>query len=129
MTRRVGVVAGVAPLAALVSIGALSLSFSCKSGPTPPPFEAPVAAPDSLFADATLRDPDAFWARVRSGGGGALMSLPDTAAGVVFAKAHLDPRLAHLVMGGLPFHVALGEGGGGGLAFAIAMKVRDLHAA
>ena len=58
-----------------------------------------------------------------------MLLFPDTAAGLVFAKARLDPRLANLVMGGLPFHVALGEAGNGGLAFAIAMKVRDLHAA
>ncbi|MGO8998549.1 MAG: hypothetical protein ACLQVI_34950 [Polyangiaceae bacterium] len=112
----------------LLLLFALACGLSCKSGSTAARPEL-VAPPESLFAEATLQDPDSFWKRLRNGAGGSLLLFPDTAAGLVFAKARLDPRLANLVMGGLPFHVALGEAGNGGLAFAIAMKVRDLHAA
>ena len=129
---RVSLLALLAPVALCARVALVgTLVASCKPGGARRAADvaSPVAAPESLFGEGTLRDPDAFWARLRGGAGGALMSMPDTAAGVVIQRARLDPRLAHLVAGGLPFHVALGEAEGGGLAFAVAMKLRDLNAA
>jgi hypothetical protein len=89
-----------------------------------PATEAPVPAPDTLIAEGTLRDPDAFWGRLRAGSGGALAGQP-TAAGAIVARAGVDPSLAELVAGSRPFHVALGDGPGG-VVFAIAMPLADL---
>jgi hypothetical protein len=106
-----------------------ALAISCRRDAAPAPHavsEAPVAAPATLVAEGTLRDPDAFWGRLRQGGGAATMRMPETAAGAVFAWAGIDPALAPLISGKLPFHVAIGDGAGG-IAFAIAMKLSNLE--
>lgn len=106
-----------------------TLVIACKHETPPPPVhpatEAPVPAPDTLVAEGTLRDPDAFWGRLRAGSGGALAGMPETAAGVVVARAGLDPSLAELVAGNRPFHVAIGDSPGGPV-FALAMPLADL---
>jgi hypothetical protein len=107
----------------------IAAAFSCKheTPPAPPaPTETPVAAPATLVAEGTLREPDAFWGRLRKGGGAALAGSPDSAAGVILERAGVDPGLAPLVSGGQPFHVALGDAPDG-MAFAIAMKLVDLQ--
>lgn len=104
-------------------------ALSCKHEAPPPPqapSETPVAAPATLVAEGTLRDPDAFWGRIRKGAGAALAGSPDSAAGVILERAGVDPGLAPLVSGGLPFHVALGDAPDG-MAFAIAMKLKDIQ--
>jgi hypothetical protein len=111
--------------------GALAAA-GCKHD-TPAPVihavsEAPVPAPASLTAEGTLRDPDAFWSRVRTGGGTTLSDTPTTAAGVLLLLAGCDPGIGSLVAGDQPFHVAVGDSPEG-TAFAIAMKIRDLGAA
>jgi hypothetical protein len=125
MTRGVGALAS-----ALLFLGLSSSFISCRAREkqsatgavdVPPP-------PDTLLIEGTLRDPDAFWSRVREGAGGPFMSQPATAASFILRRAHLDPRLANFVLGGLPFHFAVGEAADGSFAFVIAMKVRDLKA-
>jgi len=104
------------------------LVVSCKHEPTPAQRaanEGPVAAPSSLIAEGTLRDPDAFWGRLRKGGGPTLARLHDTAAGALLAWAGADPAVAPLVAGDHPFHIVLGDVRDG-VAFAIAMKLKDL---
>jgi hypothetical protein len=128
MRRAVGVVAG------LVVALALSLSLaSCKAcneeRSTGAAAESLPPPPSSLLLEGTFRDADALWTQLRSDAGGHLLMMPPTAAGLVLDRARIDPRVANLVARGLPFHVAVGEGDGGGFAFAIAMPVRDLRAA
>jgi hypothetical protein len=113
---------------AVLSLVAI-LVLACKHE-TPPPevhpaTEAPVPAPDTLIAEGTLRDPDAFWGRLRAGSGSALAGMPETAAGFIVARAGVDPSLAELVAGARPFHVAIGDSPGGPV-LAIAMPLGDL---
>jgi len=89
--------------------------------------ESPVAAPATLIAEGTLRDPDAFWARLRKGVGGATSRTAETAAGAILAWAGVDPALAPLLSGNAPFQIALGDAASG-VAFAIAMKLSSLEA-
>lgn len=105
-----------------------SLAVSCKHDATPGPHaasESPVAAPATLIAEGTLRDPDAFWGRLRKGGGPALARMHDTAAGAILGWAGADPEVATLVAGDHPFHLALGDAAEG-VAFALAMKLKDI---
>jgi hypothetical protein len=113
-------------LALLALYGALAVS--CKHDATPAPHaasESPVPAPATLIAEGTLRDPDAFWSRLRKGGGVALARMRDTAAGAILAWAGADPEVAPLVAGDHPFYVAFGDAPDG-IAFALAMKLKDI---
>ena len=87
-----------------------------------------VPAPATLVAEGALRDPDAFWAKLRKGGGAPLAYMHDTAAGAILGWAGVDPSVAPLVSGGHPFHLALGNAPEG-VSYAIAMKLTDLDAA
>jgi hypothetical protein len=114
-------------LASLALLAALAVS--CKRD-TPADShaasETPIPAPATLIAEGTLRDPDAFWGRLRKGGGAPLATMHEAAAGAILAWAGVDPAVAPLVSGGVPFHVALGDAPEG-MAFAIAMKLRDFE--
>ena len=112
--------------ALLVSLA--SMGPSCKREEPPPPHaasESPVPAPPTLIVEGTLKDPDAFWGRLRKGAGAAFAHSPESAAGAILQWAGIDPSLAPLVSGDLPFHVALGDAPDG-VASAIAMKLRDI---
>ncbi len=117
-------------LARVALFGALALG--CKHDATPPPIplvtEPPIAAPALLSAEGTLRDPDAFWGRIRTGAGAALADTPTTAAGLLLAVAGCDPALGALVSGAQPFQIAIGDTPDG-TAFAIAMKIADFDGA
>jgi len=105
-----------------------ALALSCKHDATREQraaSQSPVAAPATLIAEGTLRDPDAFWGRLRRGGGRSLARLHDTAAGALLAWAGADPGVAPLVAGEHAFHVVLGDSPDG-VAFAIAMKLKDV---
>jgi hypothetical protein len=106
-----------------------AFAISCKHEvPAPvvhPATEPPVPAPANLIAEGTLRDPDAFWKRLRDGAGPELARMPDSAAGSILGWAGADPSLGAVVAGDLPFHLALGDAPDG-TAFAVAMKIRDL---
>jgi cholesterol oxidase len=118
----------VSPLALLPLLAALAVS--CRKDAPPGPHaasESPVAAPATLIAEGTLRDPDAFWGRLRQGGGAATTRAAETAAGAILAWASVDPALAPLLSGKVPFYVALGDSPDG-IAFAIAMKLSNLEA-
>jgi len=109
-----------------------TFTVACKRE-TPPPAiqlvsEPPVAAPATLTAEGTLRDPDAFWSRIRAGGGPSLTDAPSTAAGALLLVAGCDPTLGSLISGAEPFYVAIGDAPKG-TAFAIAMKIQDFAAA
>jgi hypothetical protein len=107
-----------------------ALAIGCKHDAAPSPHpasESPIAAPASLIAEGTLRDPDALWGRIRKGSSGALAQMPDTAAGAILSWAGVDRSLGPLVSGGVPFHMAIGDAPDG-VAFAIAMKLGDLGA-
>ncbi|HEY1691267.1 MAG TPA: hypothetical protein VGG39_03855 [Polyangiaceae bacterium] len=106
---------------------AAALAVSCKrDGGSQGKEDAhgPVAAPTGLIAAGTLREPDAFWGRIRRGAGTALRSAPESAAGALLAWAGADPSLATLVSGSKPFHLALGDGADG-VVYALAMHVTD----
>lgn len=108
----------------------VSVALACKHDAPPAPHaasEPPVPAPPTLIAEGTLRDPDAFWGRLRKGGGEAFARTPETAAGVILSQAGVDPALAPLVSGSLPFCFAVGDGPDG-IGFAIAMKLGDVQA-
>ena len=112
---------------ALLALSA-ALALSCKHDATPALHggsESPVSAPATLIAEGTLRDPDAFWSRLRKGGGVALARAHDTAAGAFLAWVGADPGVAPLVAGDHPFHVVLGATPDG-VAFALAMKLKDV---
>jgi hypothetical protein len=114
------------PTATLIA----ALAVSCHKGAPPAPHaasESPVTAPATLIAEGALRDPDAFWGRLRKGGGATTARMPETAAGAILSWAGVDPALAPRVSGKLPVHFALGDASGG-IAFAIAMKLSDLEA-
>ncbi len=115
---------------ALVSLIA-ALAVGCKSGGSAASHAAsttPVPAPLTLIAEGALRDPDAFWGRLRKGGGAPLARMHDTAAGAILAWAGVDPTVAPLVSGGVPFQIVVGDAPEG-LAYAIAMKLSDADAA
>ena len=109
----------------LLAAPALACKHEQPAAQVHPATEPPVPAPGNLVAEGTLRDPDAFWTRLRSGSGGAFAAMPETAAGAILAQAGVDPSLASLVAGGRPFHLALGYGSDG-LVFALAMQLGDL---
>jgi hypothetical protein len=120
------VVRRVALLLLLASVA--SMGPACKHDPTPAPHaasEPPIPAPATLIASGTLRDPDAFWAHLRKGGGAAFAHAPESAAGAILEWAGVDPGLAPLVAGNQPFHVALGDSADG-VASVIAMKLQDI---
>lgn len=85
-------------------------------------------APPGLIAEGTLREPDAVWSHVQKGSAGRLAGMPDSAAGAILSWAGADVTLGPLVVGSQPFHVALGDAPDG-LAFAVAMKLKDVAAA
>jgi hypothetical protein len=88
-----------------------------------PTAEPPVSAPDTLLAEITVRDPDAFWGRLRSAGG-TLATMPGTAGTAIASLMRVESRLGNLADGASPLYVALGEGTNG-MAFAVAMRLRD----
>ncbi|HEY6460776.1 MAG TPA: hypothetical protein VIY73_11520, partial [Polyangiaceae bacterium] len=85
----------------VASLAALAApATSCKrDGDTRQKDDAhgPIPAPAGLVASGTLREPDAFWGRIRRGAGSALRSAPENAAGALLAWAGADSSLATVV--------------------------------
>jgi hypothetical protein len=109
----------------------LALAAGCKrdgSAASHAASTTPVAAPATLVAEGTLRDPDVFWGKLRKGGGAPLAMMHATAAGAILGWAGVDPSVAPLVAGGAPFQLVLGDVPDG-TAYAIAMKLADPDAA
>lgn len=85
---------------------------------------APVPAPEALLADLYLPSPNASWAKLQRGIGGATGILPPSAGGIVCTALGLDPSVGAEIDGTLPsFGVVAGDPAGPGWAFA--MKLTD----
>ena len=61
--------------------------------------EAPLPAPDGLLADITMGTPNASWAKLQRGIGGAVGILPASAGGIICTAAGLDPFIAREIDG------------------------------
>ena len=92
-----------------------------------------VAAPEGLLARVWVRAPDALWARVQSGVSGVAALLPSSVGSLLCGAAGLEAELGPLVDGKAVSYVVVagpaagqGAGGGGGeLAWAVAVPLRD----
>jgi hypothetical protein len=117
--------------AVLVAIAIVALK---RRGTGPPPVEtgvaveAPAEAPNGLLGDLVVHTPNASWARLQRGVGGAAGILPVTLPGIVIGLADLDVQLAAELDGNSPMFGALaGDPAAPGVAFA--MKLVDTRRA
>lgn len=118
----------VAAAAALVSVGFIGFAKYGGSSPrtdaSSAAAESPVRAPDDLLADLYAPSPNASWARLQRGVGGAMGMLPSTLPGVLVALTDLDARFADELDGTAPMYgVVAGDPTDPGVVFA--MKLVD----
>jgi len=83
---------------------------------------APVPAPEGHLADLYVATPNATWARIQRGVGGAVGILPASAGGIVCALAGFDPGVAAEIDGAAPVHGVV-SGDPVRPSWALAMKV------
>lgn len=100
--------------------------------------EPALPAPDGLLADVTMGTPNASWAKLQRGIGGAVGILPATAGGIVCAIAGLDPFIASEIDGTAPAYgviaadpgaAGVGRARGPETGWALAMKLSDVRKA
>ncbi len=89
---------------------------------------APVPAPDKRLADVVIAHPNATWAKLQRGVGGAAGILPATAGGMFCTVLGLDPAMASEIDGSSPFYGVL-AGDPVAPSFAFALKLGDVRKA
>jgi hypothetical protein len=85
-----------------------------------------VTTPEGLVLEVALHDPDAMWARVQRGAGGAFALLPPTMGAIASAWLGTDGDVAANVDGQATSYAALvqrGQGGAASVAWALAMPL------
>jgi hypothetical protein len=93
----------------------------------------PVPAPQGLLAQAWVRAPDALWGRVQNGVSGAVALMPPDVGSLLCAATGLDAAVAPVIDGKGAAYVVVADagagdaGGGAGLAWAVAVPLRDLQ--
>ena len=90
--------------------------------------EVAVPAPEGLLADVTMATPNASWAKLQRGIGGAVGILPASAGGIICTAAGLDPFIASEIDGAAPIYGVI-AGDPANPSYVIAMKLLDLRKA
>ncbi|MEA2751705.1 MAG: hypothetical protein QOI41_5848 [Myxococcales bacterium] len=90
--------------------------------------EAPLPAPAGLLADVYVPTPNASWAKLQRGIGGAVGILPASAGGIICTAAGLDPFIASEIDGTAPIYGVV-AGDPMSPSYVIAMKLLDLRKA
>jgi hypothetical protein len=90
--------------------------------------EAPLPAPEGLLADVYVGTPNASWAKLQRGIGGAVGILPASAGGIICTVAGLDPFIASEIDGTAPIYGVV-AGDPVSPSYAIAMKLLDMRKA
>jgi hypothetical protein len=124
-------------LASLALAGLLTFAsaVSCKNcdreedpAQTMKAAETSVPAPDGLLADITMGTPNASWAKLQRGIGGAVGILPASAGGIICSAAGLDPFIASEIDGAAPIYGVV-AGDPTSPSYLVAMKLLDLRKA
>ena len=92
------------------------------------PVDVAVPAPDGLLADVIMPTPNASWAKLQRGIGGAVGILPASAGGIICTAAGLDPVIASEIDGTAPIYGVV-AGDPGNPSYLVAMKLLDLRKA
>jgi hypothetical protein len=90
--------------------------------------ETPLPAPDLLLADVYMGTPNASWAKLQRGIGGAVGILPASAGGIICTAAGLDPFVASEIDGAAPIYGVV-AGDPTNPSYVIAMKLLDMRKA
>lgn len=90
--------------------------------------EAPLPAPEGLLADVYVGTPNASWAKLQRGIGGAVGILPASAGGIICTVAGLDPFIASEIDGTAPIYGVV-AGDPVSPSYVIAMKLVDMRKA
>ena len=130
-SRRNAIATGV-----VVAIGVLGLSYArCGEKPledivgiTTKVDEPLAPMPEGLLADIVIGTPNASWARLQRGIGGAVGILPASAGGIICAAAGLDPFIASEVDGAAAAFGAI-AGDPANPHYVFAVKLVDLRKA
>lgn len=119
-------------LAALLALACVASCSKCGRDEDPAQttkaVEAPLPVPEGLLADITMGTPNASWAKLQRGIGGAVGILPASAGGIICTAAGLDPFIASEIDGTAPIYgVVAGDPASPG--YVIAMKLLDMRKA
>ena len=130
---------GLARFASVAVVAAVLLALACTAScskcnreedpeQTLKAVEAPLPAPEGLLADVYMATPNASWAKLQRGIGGAVGILPASAGGIICTAAGLDPFIASEIDGAAPIYGVV-AGDPLSPSYVIAMKLVDMRKA
>lgn len=90
--------------------------------------EPPVPAPAGLLADLYMPTPNATWAKIQRGIGGAVGILPASVGGIMGMGLGLDPMVANEIDGNAPVYGVI-AGDPGAPSWTVAFKLNDVRKA